>query len=217
MPELALNSTPTMSLSCEGQSWTSVCHAGLPLIGEPLNIGYSKTIALRCTAMSQSQFNPIAEEWRLVPGVDGVEVSSVGQVRLVGQKKVLRRYSCGIGYVAVTVKGKSVYVHNLVAAAFLGPRPAGHVVIHLDNDLTNNQAATLAYATRGEAQRRAYARGSRTSTQGEHHHGAVLTEDDVRKIRSEPWIKPSRFARQFGVSCECICAVRTRKTWTHLD
>jgi hypothetical protein len=89
-------------------------------------------------------------------------------------------------------------------------------VVHLDDDPTNNHAATLAYATRGEAQRRAYARGSRQPVQGERIPNARLTEADVRTIRAEPWIKPSRFARALGVTCECVCAARNGKTWRHV-
>ncbi|MBM7796867.1 HNH endonuclease signature motif containing protein [Pseudoglutamicibacter cumminsii] len=42
------------------------------------------------------------------------------------------------------------YVHTLVAAAFLGPRPEGHDIIHLDGDQVNLHADNLAYVTRSE-------------------------------------------------------------------
>jgi hypothetical protein len=194
-------------------SYTSV------VIGEMVNSGYQKN-ATRDPAVSDTQLDPIAEEWRLVPGFDDVEASSTGQVRarLVGRAVLLRPYPCGTGYVAVTLKGRSVYVHSLVAAAFLGPRPPGHVVVHLDDNSVSNVASALAYATRGEAQRRAYARGTRQPTygQGRSRRSIGLTEEQVREIRDNPLIRPSRFARMFGVSCNCISAVRSRKTWRHL-
>lgn len=42
------------------------------------------------------------------------------------------------------------YVHALVAAAFIGPRPEGHDIIHLDGDPKNLHADNLAYVTRSE-------------------------------------------------------------------
>lgn len=38
-------------------------------------------------------------------------------------------------------------VHSLVAAAFLGPRPHGHEVRHLDDDKLRNHVSNLAYGT----------------------------------------------------------------------
>ena len=39
------------------------------------------------------------------------------------------------------------YVHHVVAEAFLGPRPCGLVVRHMDGDRENNAASNLAYVT----------------------------------------------------------------------
>jgi hypothetical protein len=175
--------------------------------------------------MSDTLMPPIAfepEKWRPVPGYDDIEASSAGRVRvrLSRSRSIgLNPYPSGNGYLAVTVKGKSVKVHNLVAAAFLGPRLPGQVVIHTDDDPLNNQAAALAYATRGDAMRRAYARGTRQPTygQGRSCRSLGLTEEQVREIRDNPEVRPSRYARMFGVSCNCISAVRSRKTWGHLD
>jgi hypothetical protein len=45
---------------------------------------------------------------------------------------------------------ESWFVHQLVAAAFLGPRPDGLEVRHLDGDPLNNAVSNLAYGTRLE-------------------------------------------------------------------
>jgi hypothetical protein len=170
---------------------------------------------------SQSRLDPTAEEWRPFPDIDGIEVSSAGRVRVRVSPNgavLLRTRTGSSGYTAVTVNGTSVYVHTLVALAFLGPRPADHVVVHRDDDITNNHAANLAYATRGEAQKRAYARGTRQPTygQGKSCRSVGLTEEKVRMIRDNPEVRPSRFAREFGVTCNCICAVRSGKSWRHV-
>jgi len=47
-------------------------------------------------------------------------------------------------------KYKSFKVHCLVALTFIGPRPEGLDVRHLDGDQVNNNLANLAYGTRSE-------------------------------------------------------------------
>jgi hypothetical protein len=173
------------------------------------------------TATSEPVTPLIPNEWRRVPGYDNLDATSYGQVWEWRTRRfvvLLNTYTCGNGYAAVTLKGKPVFVHNLVAAAFLGPRPPGQVVVHTDDDNENNRPSALAYAARGEALRRAYARGTRKSTfaRGKRNRSARLTAADVRTIRANPLIRPSKFARIFGVTCRCICDVRAGKTWKHL-
>lgn len=52
----------------------------------------------------------------------------------------------------VTVQGKSkqVKVHKLVADAYLGPRPDGKVVDHIDGNILNNAPENLRYVTHRE-------------------------------------------------------------------
>jgi hypothetical protein len=110
------------------------------------------------------------EEWRAVPGFEGeYEVSSFGRVRsldrivsqasrkgLVYQKairgRMLRPGKTGpFGHVSVSLRRlNSKLVHALVAAAFIGPRPAGFDVAHLDGDGANNLADNLRYVSRSE-------------------------------------------------------------------
>lgn len=54
--------------------------------------------------------------------------------------------------VALTVNGKSksVAVHILVARAFLGQRPEGFHIDHIDRDPSNNRLSNLRYATQSE-------------------------------------------------------------------
>lgn len=54
--------------------------------------------------------------------------------------------------VSLNLKGKSrtFAVHDLVARAFLGPRPDGSVVRHLDGNYLNNHYSNLKYGTQSE-------------------------------------------------------------------
>lgn len=85
------------------------------------------------------------------------EVSTSGAVRVDGILRV--PYTTDKGYLRVTIGGKSVPVHRLVAAAFI-PNPLGHKEVnHLDGDKTNNAIRNLEWCSRSDNMKHAYANG----------------------------------------------------------
>ena len=117
------------------------------------------------------------EVWQPIDGYEGLyEVSSLGKVRSVDRwlekrgragvmltqrlrGKTLRQLLDGNKRLFVTLskngKRAPIRVHRLVAAAFLGPRPEGLQINHLDGDRINNAAANLEYCTPSENMRHA--------------------------------------------------------------
>jgi len=121
--------------------------------------------------------NPAPERWLPVPGYEGLyEVSNRGRVKSIPRRGGRNRMYGG-GLLRPTAEAKSGYlivglwssnenetlrVHALVVAAFVGPRPEGQEVRHLDGNPANNrwepgdetetQAAggNLIYGTRSE-------------------------------------------------------------------
>lgn len=96
----------------------------------------------------------VTEVWVGIAGEPRYEVSSLGRVRNATTGRVLQptqNWSRGgrrPGYFHVTLYGvrkRAHYVHHLVAAAFLGPRPAGHDIDHESTDRADNSAANLRY------------------------------------------------------------------------
>jgi hypothetical protein len=115
-----------------------------------------------------------AEEWRPAPGFPGYEVSSLGRIlsRRQGREIVLASWVTPKGYHFVRLS-RSLYdvkaeaVHRLVATTFLGPRPEGMEVRHLDGDSSNNRLANLTYGSHSQNVRDTVAHGR--------HHNAVKT------------------------------------------
>jgi hypothetical protein len=95
------------------------------------------------------------EEWRPVVGFETFyEVSSSGHVRSLRTGGVIATWGSRYPVVKLFVTGNGKptyrYIHQLVAEAFLGPRPLGESVRHLDDVKADNQAQNLAYGTRSE-------------------------------------------------------------------
>lgn len=98
-------------------------------------------------------------EWRPVPGHEtNYEVSDDGRVRSRPRPRTkggLLRCKVGKrGYLAVSLvsggRQETREVHRIVAAAFIGPRPPGQEVRHLDGDPLNCNLANLRYGTRSQ-------------------------------------------------------------------
>lgn len=164
------------------------------------------------------------EQWRQF--IDGYEVSDDGRVRrsIPGRKtfagRELKAQQMKIGYLAVrpTVAGKNVhfYVHDIVASAFLGPKPEGYSVNHKDGVKTNNSVHNLEYVTHAENMRHAANAGLMVC--GEDHPQARMTEESVVALRNDriDGISFSSLARKYGISIATAFNISTRKLWKHV-
>lgn len=103
--------------------------------------------------------NEIIEEWKPVVGMEGwYEVSSTGRVRrsrpgkstVCGKILKIRKNPFGYLKICLSLNGIQFMrlVHVLVAEAFLGPKPDGMDVNHIDGNKANSRLDNLEYVTR---------------------------------------------------------------------
>lgn len=167
------------------------------------------------------------EEWRTVDGFPGYDISNLGRLRRATDSL---KHPAGTvftgnlqknGYLATTLSTgtvasrKRTYLHHLVAEAFLGPRPSGWSVNHIDGCKTNNRADNLEYLTLGDNTRHAFRTG--LCPRGEHSHNAVLSDDIVTQMRKLAPHQPYRaIAKQFGVTPHVAYAAIAGITWRHV-
>lgn len=95
------------------------------------------------------------ETWAPIPGYGGRwEASTEGQVRSIPRRRtkggVLKQYVNKRGYLALTLGRETHEVHRLIALTFVGPRPEGQEVRHVNGDPLNCRSSNLAYGTRSE-------------------------------------------------------------------
>lgn len=102
------------------------------------------------------------EVWKPIVGYEGLyEISSLGKVRSTDREVRGKRYksknlraSFSGRYLKVDLyhegKRETRTIHSLVVEAFVGIRPEGKLVRHLDGDITNNVISNLSYGTNSE-------------------------------------------------------------------
>ena len=83
------------------------------------------------------------------------EVDRTGRiVRNIKSKKQLlqRKNDQGYYFVTVCIKGevKPVTIHSIVAEAWIGKKPEGYEIEHIDRDITNNHYTNLRYVIHSE-------------------------------------------------------------------
>lgn len=119
------------------------------------------------------------EEWRIIPEHPNYKVSNLGRLmtnlsgewRLRALKRVNKGAKHGgriyLGF-NVVVEGtlpsgyrrtKTLLIHNEVAKLFIGPRPPGMQVLHLDDNRERNMLSNLKYGTQGQNNAMAVANG----------------------------------------------------------
>ena len=112
------------------------------------------------------------EEWRDIEGYeDWYEISNLGRVRSIDNRKILKTNFSKDGYERVTITKdkitRNMSIHRLVAKAFI-PNPYKlPQVNHIDGDKTNNNVDNLEWCTNQENHNHKMKNGLNVSLKGE--------------------------------------------------
>lgn len=166
------------------------------------------------------------ENWRPIPGYEGRYcVSDLGNVMSMSYMGTglpgLLAFSKSRGYLSIDLQTgpikKRFVVHRLVALAFIGPRPEGQHINHIDGVKTNNAASNLEYVTPSENQKHSFKIGLH-SLKGERHTRAKLTNEAVHDIRMRIATGQSQkeVSKFYGVSESTIYKVARGLRWPHI-
>lgn len=180
------------------------------------------------------------EIWLPICGYeDSYEVSNLGQVRSLDREilnkgkidkikgKILSACKAGEGYLFVGLsknnKRKLVYVHRLVAAAFLPPSDGPHVN-HLDFDKTNNLATNLEWVTPKQNTDHAIAAGKfriahmngMTLAINNPARAKKLTIEQVKEIRAAcaAGEKQRDIGKRFGIAQGVVSKIKRWAIWS---
>jgi Zn finger protein HypA/HybF involved in hydrogenase expression len=167
---------------CRRRSMTKRHHDDCDYCGRPLPDGSTiqgdKTIRAGDQPV-RSEFSKKelrAEEWRTVAADPDYEVSNLGRIRsFKGRRstdrvpflpRMLKPWRDYAGYESLKVGGRRQGVHQLVADAFIEPRPDGYEVAHINHIRNDNRVENLRYVTRQENLSERYKEQSTHCTRG---------------------------------------------------
>lgn len=177
------------------------------------------------------------EEWKPISGYEGLyEVSNQGRVRSLDrtiefirsgkiiksiQKGKLLNPSLKVRYKGVQLcpgdgKKNMVYIHKIVANAFVDNPDNKLIVNHIDGDKHNNNSKNLEWVTQKENIDHAFKAGLIVKPSGEDNPTAKLTNDEVYWIRCNAGTKTHKeMANKLGVArstvSNVVCGTRYKK------
>lgn len=124
------------------------------------------------------------------------------------------------GYLRVTLRPggrkKKGTVHALVALAYLGPRPSGFVIRHLNGRPGDNRPCNLAYGTQKQNKADELTHG--TKVFGERSHRAKLTDAIVAEVKDllASGMRNCEVSAETGVSQASISQIKANREWRHV-
>lgn len=143
-----------------------------------------------------------------------------GRVFSSKSMRVLKGIRCG-KYLAVQIENESgmvvrKYIHRLVLELSTGIVPDDLEARHMDGNADNNSASNLQWGSRSENAADRVRHG--TTTTGERHHCAKLTDRDVLAIRANVASGASQRSQCaiYGVTPMTISRAVRGECWGHL-
>lgn len=163
------------------------------------------------------------KKWKIIKKYPNYQVSNYGEVINIksGKKRKLQNGPGGYLILVLYKDGKpgSVYIHRLVAEAFLGPCPKDKEVNHKDGNKINPYVKNLEYVTRKENVKHSYKIGLQEGKKGEKNVRSKLKNKDINKIIKMHNTKKYyqwEIAKIFGVHQVQISRIINGKTWNKI-
>ncbi|MFJ5713154.1 NUMOD4 motif-containing HNH endonuclease [Neobacillus sp. NPDC093127] len=169
--------------------------------------------------------------WKDIVGYEGLyQVSNQGDVKGLDRKgvdgrdlkgKVLKPKMNTCGYLQVNLCKnrikKFLYVHRLVAKAFLNNPNGFSQVNHIDGVKTNNNLENLEWVSPTTNLKHAFSIGLKSNS-GESHSQSKLTEKDVIDIYKRAHSGESQrvIAGNYGIVQQAVSDIKLQKSWSYL-
>ena len=166
------------------------------------------------------RFKIIPEFPDYIASYDGIIVR-IKKIRGSSIGKVMKQRLMKDGYVTTRLaknkKQYKRYVHVLVTSAFLGQRPKGKEVDHIDGNKQNNSIQNLRYLTpKGNiAHLISLNPNKKHHAKGRIPGNAKLISDQVKQVKKllNQGTSTKHIASLFNVTQTCICEIKANRNW----
>jgi hypothetical protein len=162
----------------------------------------------------------LSEVWKSVPNYEGIyEISNHGNFAVLKKDgRVLRKLNSATHYLSVSCKSlnggiqKSLYIHRIVALVFIGERPDGMIIRHIDGNRFNNHVDNLSYGTPKQNYEDVV---KHKSQKGSNNGRSILNESGAKAVRylNAYGVSQKTLAEAFEVSIGAINATLKNRNW----
>ena len=160
----------------------------------------------------------IKEIWKQITGLEGYFVSNYGRVKSYRQHKKkgkLKKQACSKGFyfviISVCGKQKSLYIHKIVAEAFIENPDNSKYVKHVNGDKNDNFYGNLKWITAKETKI------------GKHNKPGIpiytkLKPEQVSEIKFQlnNGAVQAHLAREYGISDMQITRIKRGENWSKI-
>jgi hypothetical protein len=165
------------------------------------------------------------ELWKSIEGYEGIySISTLGRIESChrGRVRMLNPAPNSDGYLNANLHKNGIRttfkVHYLVLKTFIGDRPHGYDINHIDVDKSNNAVSNLEYVTTSENLKHAYKLGLKTNG-GSSNSNAKLSESDIVAIRNahiNGESSPLQLSKKYGVTRTNIYSIIHKRLWAYV-
>jgi hypothetical protein len=154
-------------------------------------------------------------EWKIFNRNTNYEVSSLGEVRVVGS--LMRRKPRFDEHMYMRINlgiNKTYSVHRMVAETFLEKIEGKDFVNHKNNIPWDNRVENLEWCTHAENMKHSSVISAHYN--GENVHTVKLTEEQARQIKYFDNRSSTTIGKELNVDRSTIQKIRSGKTWKHI-
>lgn len=173
------------------------------------------------------------ERWKQWPENPDYEVSDHGNVRswlargretgkpltprLLKPRRDPKRHYTSLSLRHKDGRTASRSIHAVVMQTWVGPRPAGMEIAHLNGVADDNRLVNLQYVTHVENESHKVGHG--TKALGSTVNGAVLAEWQVAEIKylAGKGISHGDIGRLFSIGHKAVSEIMSGRNWSHVD